>query len=251
MILKLLPTKVGQPKVIFDSDKSAPANSFKSLVSPLGKINIPAKSQKDITVNISVPGNANPGGYYGAVRVAPINEADKNVTLAASVGTLFLIRVPGNLTESLNLTELTASKNGSNGRFFINGGDMAVVTKLQNTGNIHVKPFGTIKITDSKGTVVEEYEFNFNEPRSNVLPNSTRKFEDSLKNQKWFGKYTITANLGYGTGGNLITSKNTFWVFPAWLVISIAVAILAIIVVAFLIYRKVSLTRKHKVKARR
>jgi hypothetical protein len=243
----------GQPKIILDETKSASGNSFKSLVGTLPSVQLAPGEKKTLPVKIVVPGNANAGGYYGAIRFISDNgnDTDKNLSLSASVGTIFLVRVPGNLTEALQLVEFTAAKNGSTGRLFINSGNMTIVTRLKNTGNIHVKPFGKIQIADNSGKVVEEYEFNNTEPRANILPNSTRKFEDQLKNKKWIGKYTITANLGYGTGGSLITAKNSFWIIPMWVIIAGGVLLVALLVGGFLLYRKLSTGNKHKVSKTR
>lgn len=242
----------GQPKILLDENVSAAGNSFRSLVGNLQPIPLGPKEKKEIAVKISVPGNASAGGYYGAVRFVSEQEGtDKNVALSASVGTIFLVRVPGNLTEKLDLVQFTAAKNGSNGRFFINSGNMSVVTRLKNTGNIHVKPYGKVTVTDNSGKTVETYEFNGTEPRSNVLPNSTRKFEDKLKNQKWFGKYTVTANFGYGSGGSLITAKASFWVIPSWILIVGIILLLAIAVGVFLLYRKFATKSHRPVRPRR
>jgi hypothetical protein len=249
--------ETGQPRVIFEADKSAPGNSFKSLVGDLGTVTIPAGGKVEIPVTVTVPDNASPGGYYGAIRLEPTTEGDKNVNLSASVGTLFLVTVPGDLKESLELIEFTAAKgdteeNLSTGRFFIGGGEnIKIITRLENTGNIHVKPFGRVQVADSKGNIVEQYEFNNIEPKSNVLPDSTRKFTDELTYSNFFGKYTITANLGYGSAGNLITAKNTFYVVPVWLVIVAAALLILVIVGVFLLYRKLRQNRKHKVNPRR
>ena len=70
--------ETGQPRVIFETDKTAPGNSFKSLVGDLGTVDIPAGGKVDIPVTVTVPSNASPGGYYGAVRLEPTAEADKN-----------------------------------------------------------------------------------------------------------------------------------------------------------------------------
>jgi hypothetical protein len=205
----------------------------------------------DLPVTITVSGDASAGGYYGAVRVVPKNAVDKNITLAASVGTLFLVQVPGDLTEELHLKELTAAKNGSNGRFFINSGAISVVTRLQNTGNIHVKPFGKIQISKA-GKIVQTIEFNNTDPKANVLPNSTRKFVNNLENQNWLGKYSISANLGYGTSGGLITGKATFWVIPLWMIIAALTTLAVLIIGIYLLYRRyINNKTKHRVSARR
>jgi len=242
----------GQPAVKFNNQPTTYGNSFRSIASTVEKITLEARQKTDITVKISVPKSASAGGYYGVVRFADASDPQKsNVALAASVGTLFLVTVPGNLKENMYLVELSAAKDGSTGRFFINSGQMSVVARLKNTGNIHVKPFGRVEIKKGN-TVVEAYDLNNTQPRSNVLPNSIRKFEDKLKNQKWLGKYTISANLGYGTSGNLITGKTTFWVIPSWVIIVSLLALALILIVAFLIYRKFASNRvKHKVRVRR
>lgn len=242
----------GQPKILLDENAPPTANSFRSLVGNLQPIPLGPKEKKELSVKIAVPGNASAGGYYGAVRFVSEQEGnDKNVALSASVGTIFLIKVPGTLTEKLDLVQFTAAKNGSNGRFFVNSGNMSIVTRLKNNGNIHVKPYGKVTITDRSGKTVEAYEFNSVDPRANVLPNSTRKFDDKLKNQKWFGQYTVTANFGYGSGGSLITAKTTFWVIPTWVII-IFVAVLVLLVVAgFMIYRKFAVKTHRPVRPRR
>lgn len=244
----------GQPRIIFDTDKDAPANSFKALVGDLGTVDIPANSYASVPILINVPQNSSPGGYYGVVRVESVtNSSDSsNVNLNASVGTIFLVTVPGAINESLSITEFTAAKDGSNGRFFIGGGDkIQIVTRLTNNGNIHVKPFGRIQVLDSKGNSVEQFEFNDREPKANVLPNSTRKFVNDLEYSNFFGKYTITANLGYGNDGNLITANNTFWVVPLWLVIVAGALLVVVIVIAILIFRALSKRKSHKIKNRR
>ena len=241
----------GQPKILLDGSKSS-GNSFQSLVGAISNITLGPLERKQVSVTISVPSDASAGGYYGAIRFIDAAQAsDSNVALAASVGTIFLIQVPGDLKEQLELLEFTAAKNGSNGRLFINSGEISIVTRLRNIGNIHVKPYGKVTITDHSGKVIETYEFNNNEPRANVLPNSIRKFEDKLANQKWIGKYTVTANLGYGTTGSLITAKTTFWVIPSWIIIVFVVVLLGIIIGGYLVYHKYTQTKQHRNRIRR
>lgn len=242
----------GEPKIYYDANTSAPGNSFKSIASAPKTIILEADGGADLPVTINVPSNASAGGYYGAVRVVPKNAVDKNITLAASVGTLFLVQVPGELKEELNLVELTGAKNGSNGRFFINSGNMSVVTRLQNTGNIHVKPFGKITISDRNGNVVQEIQFNNTDPKANVLPKSTRKFVNDLQKRNWIGKYNISANLGYGTSGSLITAKTYFWVVPLWLIVTFIAILVAIIIGSYIGYKRyIAKKTKHRVSVRR
>lgn len=244
--------ETGQPKVLLDENQSVQGNSFKSLVGPIEDIELAPREKKEVPVTISIPDEATAGGYYGVIRFASADSAgESNVALSASVGTIFLVTVPGDLTESLDIADLTAAKGGSTGRFFIGSGDFSIVTRLVNNGNIHVKPYGNLIVTNQDGETVENINFNDQDPRDNVLPGTVRKFETPLSGDYNYGKYTITANIGYGNGNGLITSKASFWVIPLWMLIVAIVALLAIIAGAFLIYRKLSKNRKHKVKPRR
>lgn len=243
----------GQPKILLDNSKSSSGNSFKSIVAPIAPIKLGPKEKKTVPVRITVPMGASAGGYYGAIRFATESSGtDKNVALTASVATIFLVTVPGDLKEGMELVEFSAAKDENNGRFFVGSGAMSLVTRLQNTGNIHLKPFGRVQVTDRSGNVVEKYEFNSTEPRANILPGSTRKFEDKLTKGYSFGKYTATANLGYENGGgSLITASTTFWIIPIWFLAVAAVLIVALIAGAFLVFLKLSRPSKHKVKTRR
>jgi hypothetical protein len=233
----------GTPRLILDENAPKPKNDFEGLVNKIPDVELGPQQKKDIAVKISVPANANAGGYYGAIRFVPANTnvQQLNVGLTASVGTIVLVTVPGDLKESVNLLEIAASQNGK-AKGFITSGDVGVITRLKNEGDIHVKPFGRVQVKSMFGKTVASYEFNSTDPRSNLLPDSVRRFDNELpKGTKWFGRYTIEANLGYSQGsGNLIIAKATFWYIPTWALYALGGLLLAIIVGAYLLYRKFS-----------
>lgn len=230
----------GEPRLILDSDTVLPRNDFKRLVSPLEDIIIPGNQRKDIPITISVPSYADAGGYYGAVRFIPVipTEQGRNVALTASIGSIVLIQVPGEIRQQLDLVQLSAAQNGT-GRGFIIGGNVGVLTRLKNSGNIHVKPFGKVQIKNAFGKVIYEYEFNNTDPRANVLPDSIRKFVDELPNKHWLGRYSINMNLTYTDGGGeIISAKSTFWYFPVAVFYGCLVLLLILVVfVNYLIYK--------------
>ena len=101
----------GSPAVILDNSQPAPANSFKSITATISDVTIDAGQTATVPVKITIPQNANSGGYYGAVRFVSTNTATgQSVSLSASVGTIFLITVPGKLTEHLQLVDFSAAK---------------------------------------------------------------------------------------------------------------------------------------------
>lgn len=218
----------GEPRLILDENAPSPKNSFKKLVGTIPDLELGPKQRKDVNVTISIPADAAAGGYYGAIRFAPSAAGQQStVGLTASVGTVVLVRVPGNLTERLDLVQIGAAQNGKIGSFFTKGTVTSVI-RLKNSGDIHVQPFGKVLIKNMTGKLVYEYELNNKTPRDNILPESTRRFEDELKSKKLFGRYTIEANLGYSQGsGDLISAKTSFWYVPTWALIALLVILAA------------------------
>lgn len=236
----------GEPRLILDDSVPAPKNSFKRLVITPEKFELGPREKKDIVIDVRVPADANSGGYYGAIRFIPGSiTGSGNVGLTASVGTIILVRVPGNLTERLDLLELTAGQNGR-AKSFLTSGDVSVISRLKNTGDIHVQPFGKVQIKNMFGNVVREFEFNNTEPKDNILPDSIRRFEDAVDKpgRGWLGRYTISINLGVSQGsGELITSSSTFWYMPTWALLIILLLVIAIAAGGYFLYKRFSVPK--------
>ena len=66
-------------------------------------------------------------------------------------------------------------------------------------------------------------------------PDSIRRFDVKLDKVSSFGKFTLEGNFGYGSSGQLITSKATFYVVPVPMIIGALVAL----VVLFLLLKYV------------
>lgn len=227
----------GTPNIILDENKSAPVRSFKQYVSPLENFTVKPTEQHDVKVTITIPKNADAGGYFGAIRFAPANTStDQNLSLTASVGSLVLVRVPGDLRENANIVSLDARKDDDASTFFTSGKDLKGVVRIENTGNVQIQPFGKVLLKKS-GKVLGTYEINNTQPRGNVLPDSIRRFEFKLDDLGSFGKYTLEANLGYGTKGQLLTSSTTFYVVPVPILIIAGILLLIILFAIFVLPR--------------
>ena len=221
----------GEPRIILDEKQHAPGNSFKSLINNLPTVSLAPNERREVKITLSVPSNAASGGYYGAVRFSPgTGENDKNVALSASVGSIFLVRVPGNITEKLSVESFGVAQGGQAGSLF-SSGPFTIETRFRNFGNIHVQPFGKIFVKNFSGKVIDEIEINNAQPRGSVLPASIRKFSNPVKSQKMFGKYTAEASFGYGSNGELLLAKKTFYVIPYKLIGSIIGIILFMVFV--------------------
>lgn len=226
----------GNPKILLDTDETTPY-SLKDWVRPLAVINLNARQLKDVSVTIDVPRDAAPGGYYAVVRftgTAPQLDGT-GVSLSASLGALIFLTVKGQANESMQLEEFFVTKEGKT-RGVYESAPLTFVERIKNTGNIHQQPGGQVMITDMFGKKVAAV--NVNLPPRNVLPGSTRRFEQPLDstvigNKILFGRYTAEMKITYGTNKQVLTAKTSFWVIPYKL---LAIGIIGLIV-AFLVLR--------------
>ncbi len=227
----------GQPALILDADKYAPSHSLKRYIADIPNVTVGSQQTKDVTVTITIPKDAAAGGYYGAVRFAPAGSADptKNVTLSASVGSLILVKVPGDIKENMTLASFdvrtSPEANGGSSVFFSNK-DLYAVARFKNEGNVHEQPFGKV-ILKRGSKVLQTVEINNVDPRGNVLPDSIRRFSVKLDKVGAWGKYTVEGNFGYGSSGQLVSGSSTFYVIPLIpiLIVIGSIALLALLII--------------------
>jgi len=226
----------GEPALILDSSKYAPSHSLKRYIGNISNFSLKAGETKNISVNISIPSSAAGGGYYGAVRFAPAStDGGKNVTLSASVGSIILVRVPGDIKDDMTISsfDVRRGKDGVSGSsFFVTNKDLYSVVRFHNSGNVHEQPFGKVQLL--KGSkVIQETEINTATPKGNVLPDSTRRFDVKLDKVGAFGKYTVQGNFGYGSNGQLLSATTSFWVIPLPLIVTVIGVIIVLLALIF------------------
>ncbi len=223
----------GNPKVITDTDQKSPY-SLISWVSKFPNLTLTPKQLQKLPLEIKVPANAAPGGYYGVVRftaTAP-EGATSSVSLAPSLGALILVRVKGTATEKLSIEEFYVEKNGKRSTFFEEI-PFDFVERVNNEGNVHEQPTGTILVKDMFGKPV--VNINVNGEARNVLPKSIRKFSQpmdkaALGTGVLFGRYTAELKLNYGD--KLSTTQTlVFWVIP-WRLILLGLFLLIVAIIA-------------------
>lgn len=213
----------GTPALILDEDQYAPVHSLKRFLQPLENVTIPVGEARPIDVTINVPQDAQAGGYFGAVRFAPVTPDDGGqVNMSASAASLVLLTVPGDMVEKLELTNFDIKQNGSQSGFFYDGNNLHATIRFENKGNAQAGPIGKVSVI-KKDKVIFENDFNNKNPRDMVLPNSARQWDVNLDNIEGFGKYTVSATLTYGQSNQSVEVSKTFWVIP-WSVIIAVVA---------------------------
>ncbi len=225
--------ETGDPKIILD-DSEISSYSLKTWIKEVPNLTLAPQEVKTATVNISVPANAEPGGHYGVIRftATPTSPQGTGVALSASIGTLVLLRVSGQAREKLEYDEFFVSRQGKRGSFF-ESGPLNFTERIKNSGNLHEKPTGQLVITNMFGTKVATLKIN--DPARNVLPDSIRRFDQTLAKSRLFGRYRARADLSYGSTKQTLASPSlVFWVIPYKL---LALAILLLIALIIIIKR--------------
>lgn len=233
----------GQPKLLLNNNEQSPY-SIKDWLNSIDALTLAPQEQRTVNLTINVPQNASPGGHYGVIRftgAAP--EADNtSVSLSASVGTLILIRVSGNVKESAQIAQIYTSQNNKH-RSLFEYGPISISTRVQNTGNVHIQPSGTVTVNNMFGRRVANFQLN--QTKGNILPQSIRRFDATLNNKLLFGRYKVMADIVYGKD-NTITSRTAyFWVIPYKLII-IILAILAAIIFLIRRYNRLIVKRANR-----
>ena len=180
-----------------------------------------------IPVTISVPADAEPGGHYGSVLVSTVRSSESQESNAprspviARVGTLFFIRVAGEVETSGETKDLTLI----NDKWWYEKGPIELGVLYENTGSVHLNPYGEISITNMFGEQVGFVEL---EPWF-VLPKSLRLREISWDREFLLGRYTVTAQVNRGYSDIVDEHSVSFCVLP-WKIVGGVFLVLFIII---------------------
>lgn len=238
----------GSSMVTLGSERKSPRGLVDFITFPETTIELDLGERARIPVAINVPSNASPGGYYGAVLVSTVRISDAEdddvprSPLIARVASLIFLTVEGDIVESGETLSIDTINDDYWGLWHEKGPiDMGIL--FENTGTIHLGPYGTVSIHNILGEEVGYLEI---EPWF-VLPNGLRLREFSWDREFLFGRYTVEAqmNRGYRNGQDVIdTVSTTFWVLPWRLVGSIFLGLFIIIFLIRTFFRKFEFKRK-------
>ncbi len=183
-----------------------------------------------LPVEISLPENVEPGGLYGAVLVsasAPTlsggevekEKAKGQIQIITQLATLFFIRVKGDALEQGVLKDFKAAKK------LFEKGPISFQIISENTGKVHLSPYGKIEIKNILGKKIDEIELD---PWF-VMPASLRLREVQWTRASLFGRYTANISLNRGYKDIIDQKSFDFWVIP-WRIIAAGFIGLVIII---------------------
>ena len=172
-----------------------------------------------LPIEISIPAETEAGGHYGVVfasvqppAVGVEGEKEKakgQVAIVSRVGTLFFVRVAGEVEENGYLKEFKTPKN------YYEKGPISFELLFENNGSVHLTPYGAIEIFNFLGKQIGEVEVD---PWFS-MPDSLRKREVNWEKGFLFGKYKALASINRGYEDIIDQKSVDFWVIP-WKIVS-------------------------------
>lgn len=233
----------GNPKIRVDTQERLPS-SIQPFIKSLEDFTLAPGETKVVKIELNAPGDIPAGAYYGAIRFTATpkdgDKSDRQLTLNASVASLVLVEVPGNITEQIQLRSVKVGTKTNDkfkaGSFFMQPPN-ALAVEIKNTGNGFSKPFGRVSVNKGNKEVYG-YELNNKDPRGIILPNSVRSFQDEIKDVKSPGHYTVTASISHGSGGEVINYNTSFWYIPLYVVLAGLGLLVALAAGGYVFYRK-------------
>ncbi len=198
---------------------------------------IAAKSTRSFTFTINIPLNAEPGGHFGSLvfRTIPSSTlSGSGAALAQEIGSLILLNVSGYSVQEAKIVGFEPTQS------FFEYGPVTLSARVENVGNVHVKPGGTITITNMLGSKVSTLKVE----GKNVLPGAIRKL-DSVWDNKWgFGRYTATFVMVYGSDLTQRAAVTNFFILPYRLIFFILVFATILIFILYKMRKRLSLAWK-------
>ncbi len=222
-----------QPVVLM-GDANSPYSLKDFIVPEITEFSLEFGEKITIPVTVSVPKNAEPRGYYGALIVS--NDPDKlsggtasdvegKTRIVSRIGSLFLLRINGEGKEEGNIENF---KTIGPKQMFYSSRPTGFEIAYKNTGNVHLVPYGTITIKNIFGQVVGILPVD----AYFVLPDSIRYREVNWADGFSLGRYTANLSLYKGYNNEYSDAKLSFWIIP-WKILVPAFVVILLLVVSF------------------
>lgn len=245
--------ETGQPTFDFEAPLEGVATWFDL---PEGPITLEGGERMVVPITITPPIDAEPGGHYATVffsTTSPDLSDPGSLALSTKLGSLFLLRVFGDVTEEGSIVEFGLDNNKTT----LNRLPANIFTRFENSGNIHLRPEGTITIKNLMGA--ETAKLDFNAKKGATLPDSIRKYDTvwekgqvkevsgnfwskfwtefaNEKNNFALGRYKANISI---TAGTLVQddAELIFWVWP-WRIMFVSLLVLALIILLLILMIK-------------
>jgi hypothetical protein len=197
-------------------------------------IDVEAGGEYKLPVTITIPENASPGSHFGGIFISaePPRLRKTGAGVGYEVGAIVSIRIAGDITDNARIRSFSTNK------LFFGTKDVEFLIKVENQGNILIRPRGPLTITNMFGGEVANLEVN--DALAGVFPGTVRDLSlHWQEDEPGFGQYTAVVALSYeGDGGQkTIDAAVTFWIFPMKIIVPILLGLFALVGFIYLFTR--------------
>ncbi len=188
---------------------------------------------KEIPFTIEVPKNAGPGGHFGAIfsSLQPIRAEKTGAAVAFQVATIVNLRISGTILEEAQIREFRSSG------LIYGKPEVKFISRVENIGNVFLRPRGPLEITDMFGKKVATIIMN--NDAAAVFPKTVRQFEAYWKGEGLaFGRYQAIISLAYGNEEiQTVSASTSFWVLPVNIILPVILGLLGLVLAIFILVK--------------
>ncbi|MEY2664992.1 MAG: hypothetical protein RLZZ480_97 [Candidatus Parcubacteria bacterium] len=200
----------------------------------LTEIVLPPGVSQEVTFTLTVPNDATPGSHFGSVFISadPPDFKESGAAIGYQVANIVSIRVSGDAKDEANIRQFSTK------RFFHGSQNVDFSTRIENTGNVLVRPTGPVEIYNMLGKKIDTILFN--ESQASVFPGNERKYEFNWQGEgTGFGRYEVVLSAVYGDDGAKKTMSSTasFWVLPLNIILPALGALVFVLLLTFFFVR--------------
>jgi hypothetical protein len=197
-------------------------------------ITLEPDEEREIPLLIRVPADASPGSHFGAVMlsVEPPRLREIGAGVGYEVASIVSIRISGDVIDTARIRSFSSDE------IFYSKKDVTFTARIENQGNILIRPRGPLTISSTFSG--REVTLPVNDAQAGIFPRSARDliidWDDASVG---FGRYEAVLALTYeGNGGQkTIDAITTFWIIPPKVVGAVIGLIVIIIAGGYLFTR--------------
>lgn len=206
---------------------------------PISQVTLPSGATEIFEFTMVVPENASPGSHFGGVFISvdPPEIESVGAAVGYQVANIISIRVSGDADETASIRQFSTDQ------FLYGSPNVEFSVRIENSGNVLVRPSGPLEIRNMLGKKVDS--ITFNEQQNAVFPKDLREYKLLWEGEgTGFGRYEAVVSPVYGENGARMTMSSTvsFWILPMN-IIGPALAILAVLLLITYIFVRLYIKR--------
>jgi hypothetical protein len=204
------------------------------------QITLEPNASQQVDFTITIPSDGTPGSHFGSVFVSvdPPEIENNGAAIGYKVANIVTIRVTGDAVDDASIREFSTK------RYFNSSKNIDFSTRIENKGNVLIRPIGPVEIKNMLGQKVDTIMFN-SEQQGAVFPGRVRDFTFNWSGQGvGFGRYEAIISPVYGENGvkKTMSSTVTFWILPMK-IIGPALAALAVLLLITFVFVRIYIRR--------